>query len=167
MRATGTFAAHDLVSASWVHLRPRKSLAILGLLLLASGIVLSVFVLVTGDMRQGGWEAWAVPAFILYVTLVFGIGIPYKCRRSYRQRKDLQRPCMFTASEEGLQFSAEGITGMKKWSDYVKWKEGRHCFLLYMSDSLYQLLPKRFLQSETEVAAFREMLQRNVARRVA
>jgi len=79
----------------------------------------------------------------------------------------LQRPCTFYAQEEGLQFSTEGISGTKAWSDYVKWKEGGSGFLIYMSDNLYQVVPKRFLGSESDVNAFRELLRSKVARRDA
>jgi hypothetical protein len=79
----------------------------------------------------------------------------------------LQRPCTFHTEEKGLRFSTEGISGTKAWSDYFKWKEGKNCFLIYMSDNMYQVIPKRFLESESEIKTFREILQRNVARREA
>jgi len=167
VNASGTYTAEDLVWASWVHLRPRRSLAIAGLILLALALGLTSITFVNGNPHEAGWERWVVPGFLLYFALAFGVGIPYKCRRAYQQRKDLQRPCTFCAQEEGLQFSTEGISGTKAWSDYVKWKEGRSSFLIYMSDNLYQVMPKRFLGSDTEVGAFRELLQRKVARREA
>jgi hypothetical protein len=166
MKAAGTFAPEDLVSAAWVHLRPRKSLALVGLLLLALVVGMTMFIFLTGSAHEVGWAAWAMPGFTLYGALVFGVGIPYKCRRSYAQRKDLQRPCTFAAGEGGFEFSTEGITGTKKWSDYLKWKEGEKCFMLYMSDNVYQVIPKRFLQSEDDARAFREIFERKIARRV-
>jgi hypothetical protein len=35
-----------------------------------------------------------------------------------------------------------------------------------MSDNVYQVIPKRFLQSEDDARAFREIFERKIARRV-
>jgi len=167
MKGSGTYAPDDLISAVWVHLRPRRSLAILGSLLLALCLAGDAVMLFNANEFGLGWTRWAVPGALLYLALFFGIGIPYRCRRTYQQRKDLQRPCAFLAEDQGLQFSTSDASGIKAWSDYVKWKEGKHCFLLYMSDRLYQVIPKRFLGSEEAVSEFREIVRRKVAREVA
>ena len=88
--------------------------------------------------------------------------VPYKCRRAYAQRKDLQRECTFLPSEEGLAFKSADTEGEKRWSDYLKWKEGKSVFLLYMSDNLYQLVPKRFFASEADIERFRDILTRKI-----
>jgi hypothetical protein len=148
-------------------MRPRRSLAVVGIILVALGVGLALVMLVSGNPQETNWATFIVPGVLLYFALIFGLGIPYKCRRAFSQRKDLQRPCTFHTEEKGLRFSTEGISGTKAWSDYFKWKEGKNCFLIYMSDNMYQVIPKRFLESESEVRTFREILQRNVARREA
>ncbi len=96
------------------------------------------------------------------ITVLFWV--PYKCRRAYEQRKDLHRECTFTPSDEGLSFKSVDVEGKKAWSDYLKWKEGKSVFLLYMSDNLYQLVPKRFFATGADIDAFRDTLSRRVKR---
>jgi hypothetical protein len=160
----GIYRPNDLVSASWVNLRPRRSLAIAGLIVAVLGCLALLSVFVVPPATAPGWGRWAFLTLVVYVIASFGIGIPYRSRRSYKQRKDLQRECTFDPSESGLGFRAENVQAVKPWSDYLKWKEGRSLFLIYMSDNLYQVIPKRFFASEGEVGAFRELVKAKVAR---
>jgi MFS family permease len=164
MAIRGIFSAADLVSATWVHLRPRRSLAIVGaglLFALAWAIWAAFFGRFTNHQA---WQGWAFVGVLVYLIAAFGVGIPYKCRRAYRQRKDLQRECSFAATDQGVGFSSDAMSGTKPWADYLKWKEGKRLFLLYMSDNLYQVIPKRFFASESEVDSFRETLRANISR---
>lgn len=166
MNFSGTYTANDLISANWVHLQPRRSVGIAGLILLVLALLSSWMLFFTSIARGAEWTRWVIPGGLLYLGLTFGVGIPYKCRRAYKQRKDLQRLCNYSASDAGLAFSSEGVAGTKPWTDYLKWKEGSKVFLIYMSDQLYQVMPKRFFSSESDVDAFRELLSRKIQRRV-
>jgi hypothetical protein len=166
MTVTGTYEANDLISAAWVHLRPRPSLRWVGIVLVVLAVV-AMFVNFRVAPEDARWVAWFLPLTFLYIVLAYGFGIPYKARRAYKQRKDLQRPISFTATESGLSFATEGSSGVKPWADFHKWKEGKSTLLLYLSDNLYQAVPKRFFASERELDAFREVVSQRIARRVA
>jgi len=101
-----------------------------------------------GDARATG----------LLRALAFGVQVPYRGRKTYRQRKDLQRECSFLADGSRLILTTEGAVIETLWSDYLKWKEGKAGFLLYMSDNMYRPIPKRFFASEADIAKFREMV---------
>ena len=163
----GTCTPDDLVNASWVHLRPRPVIAVAGGLVL----VLFFWALWMAFTREPppdpAWLPWSMVGIATYLALMFGVGIPWRCRRTWRQRKDLQRACWFVASSAGLRSASESVQADKPWSDFLKWKEGRHVFLLYMSDHMYQAIPKRFFSSQDELVAFREFVSAGVARRVA
>ena len=50
--------------------------------------------------------------------------------------------------------------------DRLSQVEGRtSAFLLYMSDNLYQVVPKRFFASDSDLRAFRELVGKRIARR--
>jgi len=163
----GTFSPRDLKDANWSHLRPRRTLAVVGLLVVAAFCWALWFAFFGAWSADVGWLRWAMLAAGIYLIGFFAIGIPYKVRRTYRQRKDLQRPCAFLPSESGLGVETEGSRGVKPWSDYLKWKEGKSVFLLYMSDHMYQVIPKHFFSSPDEVNSFRNLLEQKVARREA
>jgi hypothetical protein len=159
----GTFTPNDLASANWVHIRPRRSLAMVGLVLIALCFWALWFSFFGPMAAMSQWPGWAILAFFGYVG-AWAAFVPYKVRRTFLQRKDLQRECVFSPSEAGLGFNSLDAEVLKPWSDYLKWKEGKGAFLLYLSDSMYQLVPKRFFDSEAEVISFRETLKANVSR---
>jgi hypothetical protein len=79
--------------------------------------------------------------------------------RTYRQRRGLQREVRYIVSDAGL--TGENVNGRMTtpWGDYHRWKEGPQSFLLYLSNDLFHVIPKRFFGSKSDVVAFREMLR--------
>ena len=49
------------------------------------------------------------------------------------------------------------------WSDLTKWREGEGLFLLYGSDLIFYVLPKRAFQDAAAVDAFRDLLSAKIA----
>jgi YcxB-like protein len=159
MEMRGTLETGDVLAAQWLHLRPRRSYAIVGVLLL----VLCAWALwYSFSVPALSTNAWFLVGCVVFLILLFALWLPYKSIRSYRQRKNLQRETYFVASDNGLMGQNENGYMTTPWGDYLKWKEGRGGFLLYVSDELFQVIPKRFFQSESETAAFREMLRAKV-----
>jgi hypothetical protein len=165
MKIQGTFTERDLRNAGWTNLRPRRTFAVVGVLIVAAFCWALWLAFFGNGFDEPGWVRWAMLSVAVYSVLFFIFGIPYRVRRTYRQRKDLQRPCTYLPSEKGLGFETEGAQGTKAWSDYLKWKEGRSVFLLYMSDQMFHVIPKRFFSSVDELNAFRELLAERVAPR--
>ena len=159
---SGTFEAKDMQSANWVHLRPRRAYLITGVLLLLLflwAIWYSFFVSAKAD----DWGGWIMLGVLAYFVLSFGVWMPLRSNRSFRQRKDLQRPVSFELTDAGLSVSTPDGHGVKPWSDYHRWKEGRHVFLLYLSDNMYQVFPKRFFTSIDEIDQFRNLVRQKVS----
>lgn len=161
----GTYTADDLIAAQRLHLRPRPVLRVVGIVLLALACVAAVAMFV-GPVAADTPSVvkWALLASIAYFPILFAVLIPYRARRSFRQRKDLQRETSFAASEDGIHLQGENMQGTKPWSDYLKWKEGKRTFLVYLSDNMFHVVPKRFFDPESEVAGFRALLEQKVPR---
>jgi len=160
----GTFTERDLRAAGWTNLRPRRWLAIVGVLIVAAFCWTLWLAFFGPGFHEPIWIRWAMLAVAVYLPAYFLIGFPLRVRRTYRQRKDLQRPCKYLPSEAGLGFETEGAQGTKSWGDFVKWKEGRSVFLLYISDQMFQVVPKHFFPSADEVDAFRNLVTAKVVR---
>jgi hypothetical protein len=161
---SGNFTPDDLLAAQWVHLRPRRSLAVAGIVLLVVYCVGVAMMFVAPIAPASPWVQWVMLAMLAYFPIVLGVMIPYRTRRSFRQRKDFQRETSYRASESGVSIENENLKGIKPWSDYLKWKEGRKVFLLYLSDNMFQIVPKRFFGTESELAGFRALLEKAVPR---
>lgn len=163
MNASGMISTTDLIRAGWLHVMPRRRTdSAIGLMLLSLA-VWALWMSFQPHPRVDLPRArWVLLACLLYLPTVFLIYHPYKCRREFTQRKDLHSPLRFQITEEGIGFHVQSTTLLRPWGDYHKWREGRAMFLLYFSDTLYQMMPKRFFSEPDDVDKFRTLLQQHV-----
>ena len=158
MTITGTYSLDDLLAGAWLHVR-RK------LIVMALGLVFFAYAAYSLSTEAPVWAFWLPVFFIVWFLAVIAIGIPYRCRREFEQRKDLRHPFTFTADEKGLHINSSTLSATKPWNDYLKWKEGQAVFLLYMSDRTFTIVPKRFFVSRADELAFGELVSGSVPRR--
>ena len=158
MEMKGTLRAEDVLAAQWLHVKPRPFYAIVGVLLLMLAASVLWFSFSIPALRANGWLL-AVPIALLAGSAMW---VPYRSVRSYRQRKNMQRELRIATSDRGLLGESETGHINAPWTDYLKWKEGDKVFLLYIADDAFQIIPKRFFQSETDVGLFRELLKAKI-----
>lgn len=151
----------DYLAASYLNLRPRPLFATLGALLLLLGVWAAARDL---SRAGGGRDALIILAAFAYLGASFFVYLPLKIRRIYRQQRSLQ-----VASE--LDFGGQGITvtsemGLARlaWDDFVKWKENRRLIVLYTSDVMMHIYPRRCFTDEGW-AAFRQTVAAHVKKR--
>ena len=77
----------------------------------------------------------------------------------------LHRP--FEMSWDSQVLTCRNATGESRipWSDFVRWKESERLFLLYVSDVLFQLVPKQIFPNQDAVTAFRRVLAEHIVAR--
>lgn len=163
MKASGLIVPGDLVEAGWLHVLPRrKTDSVIGILffLLASWALAVSFL--QPDRLNMPRGRWVVVACLLYMGFSFGIYHPYKCRREYAQRKGLKRPVEFEASDAGIHSIVEATETLTPWNEFHKWREGRRIFLLYLSDTTYHMVPKRFFATVGDIEEFRGLLKKHI-----
>lgn len=161
MELRGTLTARDVLAAQWLHIKPRPTYAVIGVVLLAGAAWALWFSFSIPRLRGNGWSLLGGLALIA----AYGLWLSYRTIRTYRQRKALQRQLRMVPTEGGL--LAENETGQftLPWSDFRKWKEGNGAFLLYVSDNIFHLVPKHFFQSHADIVAFRDLLKAKVGKR--
>jgi hypothetical protein len=165
MELKGRIAVEDLMAAQWVHARPRRSLAWVGILLL--GLV----VFAMADSFAGGRQSltdptiWILPGLLAYLAFIAFVWVPRKVRRSYSQRKDFRHEISMMVTSAGVAARTEQGNSVKPWSDYLKWKEGKSVFLLYLSDHMFQIVPKRFFAAHEDIDAFRNVIRQSIGAR--
>jgi hypothetical protein len=149
--------AEDYVSASILHTRWTRKWIVLSLLCIVAGLLL---VLVHQE-----WSRLA--GYMLVGSAVGGsIGheamrrfqLPRKARRLFSQQKNLQRPIGFTWDQHGLDWTSENGAGRIPWDDFIKWRQNERVVLLYHSDLLFQMLPKRAFTEEGQLQSIMENL---------
>ena len=77
--------------------------------------------------------------------------------------KAMQRGQQLSWSDEGLVLASEQGSTRIDWPDLIKWKEGDGVILLYLTDQLYIVIPRRCFPNEETYASFRSALQAHVS----
>ena len=149
-----TISADDLVDAHYVHIRPRRVFALLGIGIIL--LALAVFAWTVVQAVRGG------PRSVRFVLLaaVMGLGsvlvswvllsyYPRLVKRAYSQQKALHGPIQVHVDETGVQVHTDFVNAVSPWSHYLKWKESERIFLLYQTNTLFQVFPKRCMDAQS------------------
>lgn len=91
----------------------------------------------------------AVFPFVL-VFVVILVGNPILARRTFRQQRSLHGEVGLSWTEQRLEFDSEYGQFAMPWSHFLRFGEDRHTFVLFESDRLYRIIPKRALDADTE-----------------
>jgi amino acid transporter len=87
--------------------------------------------------------------FLMVLVLALLIG-PIQARGIYRQQRSLQGEIGLSWTAESLAFESEYGNFAMPWSHFVRVSEDRNTFVLFESDRLYRIIPKRVLDGATE-----------------
>jgi YcxB-like protein len=88
---------------------------------------------------------------------VLPIIMPALYRRSFR-RNFTQRPYRFSWSDQGFVIESDDGEARLNWSAVKKWKESDRLFLIYISDFIFYILPKRAFPDDGAIVSLREKL---------
>lgn len=125
-------------------------LVILVLMSLIAGIV---FPLDTERLARH-WP-YVLLASLFPFLIVFALGLvvnPLLARRIYRQQRSLHGEIGLSWTDERLEFDSEYGQFAMPWSHFTRWAEDKRTFVLFESDRLYRIVPKRVLDADTELS---------------
>lgn len=141
-----SLTADDFLSAQKLHIRrhflklPMLFVYAVCLIFLAVGLFFppassGLRILVLGfPLAMGG--------FILFNHFVM---LPYRTRKIFSQQKTLHEPVDAQWDEEGYAAASGNVSGLIKWTQYHRLDFNELIILLYQSDTLFQMLPRRAL----------------------
>lgn len=134
--------AEDYVSAQALHNAWTRKRVVTTLGFGVAGLLLALlryeWSMVAGGALIGGAIGGAVAHELARKLL-----LPRRARRLFAQQKNLQRPLTFHWDDSGLAWSSENGSGKTAWSDYLKRRQNDRVVLLYHSDAMFQMLPRR------------------------
>jgi hypothetical protein len=116
--------------------------------ILIGGLISFLFVVawtLWGTDRQslGGAILGGTLGGIIAGGLTRYIYVPWRASRIFDQQKSLHRAYSVSWDENGVMFKDETGQTIVKWSDYLKYKENEKFVLLYHSDIMFNMLPKK------------------------
>lgn len=152
----------DFIAAFRLHQRPRPVVAVFGGIIVALfvfAIVLSASSFVHGTAE---WYDWVGPLGGLYLAAWYWLIVPARLKKLYWQQKAFHEPIQVELRTEGMSFSHIHGAGVLPWAHVHKWRESKDLFLVYHSDALYNVLPKRDLRSPAEIEEVRQALMSHV-----
>ncbi len=106
------------------------------------------------------WVYIAVRAFLgalLWPWLWQKLVLPRKVKRLFAQQAALRSETTKSWRDEGLTWTSARASGRNDWSDYIRCLESPDILLFYLSDVMYQIMPKRAL-TEANMASLRPYL---------
>jgi hypothetical protein len=154
MTHTLTFTEQDVISAQRLHATPTRFLSA-SFLTLASGGVVVAYAL---RLLSVGATIGALIGMFGWLTVLFFAIIPYRSRRIYRQQKSLHQEHQFEWDDQFVYFHSNDIAGKVRWADFTKVKENRNMLLLYYSDTLFNMIPKRCFSNRENFEDFKAHL---------
>jgi hypothetical protein len=143
MKISGTVSESDFLKSQYLHLKPNLIFSILGILICLAALMVLVFSF-----------SWILLACIAYFVLYFGLFIPWRARKLYREYTAMREPVTVNVSDEGLEFISENGQGILPWVDIRKTKSNKTLLLVYPNRSIFHIIPSHFFASTEEYLEF-------------
>lgn len=83
-------------------------------------------------------------------------------RWSFRKTPDFRYEYRMTFSDELIEVDSDHVHQTGNWTRYVKAWETKDNFMLFISDRLYQVIPKRVFQNNGDETRFRLLLKTKI-----
>ncbi|WP_343313882.1 YcxB family protein [Brucella sp. BE17] len=156
--------AEDLANAARLNLRQaifaRKFLFRFVAIILVAGLISCIFyyhaiarTLPLGVVFMIG--AVGTATFVLTLSGLTYLSASRQTRKIFKQQKNLHQPYTLNWNDSRLELTSEVGNARFSWNDFLKIREDSQNILLYESENLYRLIPKRFL-TEDQIISLRQ-----------
>ena len=151
---TSNFIVEDYISAHRLHhQQTRKVFPIIAVAILGVGILLAFW----GSTFLASIAIFGGIGGLLGNWWDERVGLPDKARKLYGQFKGISEPYEMSWNADYLESRNANGQGKRKWKDYVRFKENEDVFLLYITDQLWEAIPKRCFESASQLEEFRQL----------
>ena len=100
----------------------------------------------------------AMIGMAIVLVLMIRLVVPFHAKRHFRQAAALRDEIEVTWDDEGVGFSGAHGNSRLVWGEFHRWAENDRLVLLYQSQMLYNIIPKRALTAE-QVGELRRSLE--------
>jgi hypothetical protein len=122
-------------------------------------LVATFFVVVEDDLQMALVTCGAAFGAGGGVFLAKRITLPRKAHRIFAQTPSLQRPYQVTWDDRALTATSQQGAGMYPWAEFHKSRELAGLFLIFLSDVMFIMVPKRDFPDDATMRNFRECIQ--------
>ena len=93
------------------------------------------------------------------------VSIAPKAKRVFRQQRGMRRTHEITWSDKGLTVSGEDGQSTTRWTDFHNSRELDDQFILFLSDAIFLMIPKRAFPDSSLLQSFRESIASRIPRK--
>ena len=140
---SGTITDDDYVAAQRLHLRAWRKRQRTILVVFA---VIGISIMAVGPFMLGAILFGAGGGGFFGEMMLSNRSWPRKWRKLFAQQKSLHEPFHYAWDETGLHVSTPLAQGVRPWSHFTKRLEDSETLLLYHSDTVFELIPKRWFE---------------------
>jgi hypothetical protein len=162
IKLNGKLTPEDYLEANLLHLRRTGWARVV-----FTAFIAIIFCAIILLFIYYGIEAYYLCAPVIVLVLLFIVWrfmlLPRNIKRLYTQQKDLGSPFEIELDEDSFCSSNEYGHSRYPWDHFVKWKENEKLILLYLSDAVITMLPKRIFTQESQIHFLKQKLSENDA----
>ena len=153
----GMLTADDFVAAQTLHMRKwRKRQYVFFSIALIFGIVVALVDRALAGMIVAGA---GIGGFAGIIDL-HARRLPRTWRQQFEQQKSLQEHFTYSWNDTGLEVSTNLGQARRPWSHFARHAEDAHFILLYHSDAMFELIPKRWFDDTSTLESLRTEISR-------
>jgi hypothetical protein len=156
----------DYKAAQRLHMTPRRPFKIILYFLLALFVLACCFAVQKFLKGGEGQDFGFLVGVTVYLFLMFGVLFPYRWKKNYQQQKLLHMPFQYEFTTDTFCTFTEYGNVALPWKTFHKWREGKTLFLVYQTDRLFHLIPKRIFQCPEDQAQLRGYLTEKIGKPV-
>jgi hypothetical protein len=105
-------------------------------------------------------------AFLAFILVVAGVTWSYtkQIKKVFSQTKILSVPHNYKITSDVIEVDTEYSKGKFLWSDLIKWNVNDELIMLYVSDIMFLVFPKRCFNTTDQFKEFEALVQKKLPR---
>lgn len=162
LRLEVKITARDYVEANFLHAGHRARLVYA----LATMFILVVMRCLEGNFTDGFLWLLTLGLGVLssgVFWIIWPVTVSRRTARIYAQTKEFHWPYVFEITDDGVAISSPGHGEWRiPWTDAHKWKSNDKIILVYVSDRMFRMFPRRWFASDADYQDLKNLLLKTV-----
>lgn len=162
MKIKGQLEWLDYRNSSLLHMQPTGFARFSLYFIIPIGICIFIYAIYLAASAQVSITP-LIPVLVLvaFIVLYRYVFLPNRVKKIFSQQKELSLPFEIEFSDTGMSVSNELGNANRPWGNFHKWKENKDLLILYHSDVLYTILPKRIFSNAAQIEKVKGYLLSN------
>ena len=164
MKIKGQLQWTDYLNAQLLHMQPNGFIRVVRLVIyafMALTFIILLFMALFGRLDFDVVYIFPVLLLLVIFPLYRYVFLPNRIKKLFTQQKELSLPFEIEFTETGMSSSNEVGNSNRPWINFIKWKENKDLFMLYHSDVMFNMIPKRCFTDPQQIETVRSFLEKN------